>query len=72
MGRLLLAPGNFWSSLFERKGWQNGCAESYEMLVHVLFELNAALCSEIFTYECRAEKEKEKKLLSQEKEGRGT
>lgn len=44
------------------------------MLVHVLFELSGALHSELFMYECRVEKEKEKKkeLLSQEKEGRGT
>lgn len=31
------------------------------MLVHVLFELNGALCSEMFMYECRVEKEKGKK-----------
>lgn len=45
------------------------------MLVHVLFELNGALCSEMCMYECMVEKEKKKKkreLLSQEKEGRGT
>lgn len=45
------------------------------MLMHALFELNGALCSEMFMYECRVEKEKEKnqtELLSQEKEGRGT
>lgn len=44
------------------------------MLVHVLFELNGALCSEMFMYEYMVEKEKKKKreLLSQEKEGRGT
>lgn len=74
-GRLSLAPVNVWSSPFERKGWQKGHAESYEMLVHVLFELNGAQCSEMFMYKCRVEKEKEKKqkeLLSQEKEGRGT
>lgn len=31
------------------------------MLVHVLFELNGALCSEMFMYECMVEKEKKKK-----------
>lgn len=43
------------------------------MLVHVLFELNGALCSEVFMHEYRVKKgKKKKKVLSQEKEGRGT
>lgn len=31
------------------------------MLVHVLFELSGAPCSEMFIYKCRVEKEKGKK-----------
>lgn len=73
MGRLSLAPVSFWSSLFEGKVWQKGHVESYEVLVHVLFELNGALCSEVFMHEYRVKKgKKKKKVLSQEKEGRGT
>lgn len=40
--------------------------------MHVLRELNGVLRSEMFMHEYRVKKKKKKKVLSQEKEGRGT
>lgn len=60
MGRLLLASVSFWSRLFEGKGWQKGCVESYEVLMHVLSELNGALLSlKCCMHEYREKKKRE-------------
>lgn len=59
-GRLSLAPVSFWSSFFEGKGWQKGRAESYEVLMHVLFELNGALKCSCIEYRVRKKKKKKK------------
>lgn len=63
MGRLSLASVSFWSRLFEGKGWQKGCVESYEVLMHVLSELNGTLLSlKCCMHEYREKKKKKREI----------
>lgn len=64
----------FGEASLKGKAGEKAVPRASKGLVHSLFELNGALCSEVFIYEYRVQKEREKKrqqkVLSQEKEGR--